>query len=176
MLLAWLSAACYFDYRRDRIPNRLIAAGAAAGLIYRIGLIFSFFALKEAAAELLSAAGGVLLWAGIIFLVFYPLYKLGVFGAGDVKLFCLLPLFLKGVECVYCLGASLAIGALLGTVKLLRQGSFRERLAYFCSYTADVVKSGAFFMYLENGERKKASVHMAGAVFLGVLLHGAGLY
>lgn len=162
--MLWLSAACYFDYRRDKIPNALIGFGMLTGLLlFGLGM----------------EVGLVLLRAGAIFGIFYPLYKLGMLGAGDVKLFCLLAFFLKGRECAVCIAGSMVIAALIGLGKFLVQRNLRERISYFCSYVADVAKYKEFRLYFENvgwQEKKRASIHMAGTVLLSVLLYEGGAY
>ena len=190
--MLWLSAACYFDYRRDRIPNALIGFGMLTGLFYR-GYLFYMGGLSGDGGEILKTeavigpilpeflmmAGLLLLRMGIVFVLFYPLYKLGMLGAGDVKLFCLLVCFLQGHECTVCIVGSMVIAALAGAGKLLLQENLQERLQYFCSYVADVAKSKAFRLYFENAgqqEKRKASLHMAGTVLLSVLLHAGGVY
>lgn len=192
LLLLWLSAACYFDYRRDKIPNALIGFGMLAGLLYRAYLFYmgcvpggkeTLFESEAAVGLLLlqsvMAVGLLLLRTGIIFMVFYPLYKLGTLGAGDVKLFCLLAFFLQGRECTVCIIGSLVISAFAGVGKLLGQGNLKERLLYFCSYAVDVVRYKEFGLYFENvghQEKRKASLHMAGTVLLSVLLYAGGVY
>jgi prepilin peptidase CpaA len=75
VLLAMLLAACVWDVRSRRIPNRLSATIAVAGLLFTmwqhpdlrgVGIAFGGFAV------------GMLLW--------FPSYALGLLGAGDVKL------------------------------------------------------------------------------------------
>ncbi|MCH5270587.1 MAG: prepilin peptidase [Lachnospiraceae bacterium] len=162
--MLWLSAACYFDYRKDKIPNVLIGFGMFAGLLF-----------MQQELEI----GLMLLRIGVIFGIFYPLYKLGMLGAGDVKLFCLLAFYLKGRGCAVCIAGSMVIAALIGLGKFLIQGNLKERICYFCSYVADVAKYKEFRLYFENegwGEKKKASLHMAGTVLLSVLLYEGGVY
>lgn len=169
----WLAAACFFDYRRDKIPNALIGLGMLTGILYQ-GYLF-----RAVPLQFITAVGLLLFHTAIIIVVFYPLFKLGMLGAGDVKLFCLLACFLQGRECVVCIVGSLLIAAFVGTGKLLVQENLAERLQYFCSYVADVAKNKAFRLYFENAglqAKRKASLHMAGTLLLSVLLHAGGVY
>lgn len=190
--MLWLSVASYFDYRRDKIPNALICFGMLAGLLYQIRLFYigcgwevsgiflrSGTDVRRLFLQLGLEMGLLLLRMGAIFGIFYPLYKLGMLGAGDVKLFCLLAFFLKGRECAVCIGGSMVIAALIGVGKFLIQRNLGERLWYFCSYVADVIKSKEFGLYFENvgwQEKRKASLHMAGTVLISVLLYTGGVY
>jgi prepilin peptidase CpaA len=75
VLLTMLGIACVWDVRVRKIPNRLTASLAAAGLLFTLwqhpnlsglGLAFGGFAV------------GMLVW--------FPSYAFGLLGAGDVKL------------------------------------------------------------------------------------------
>lgn len=192
VLLLCLSAASYFDYRRDKIPNVIIGFGMLTGVFYQ-AYVFFIGCVREESGVFLPPDGNVrglflqlvleiallMLRMGTIFGFFYPLYKLGMLGAGDVKLFCLLAFFLKGRECAVCIAGSLAISALIGAGKFLVQRNLRERMGYFCSYVTDVVKNKEFRLYFANmgwQEKRKASLHMAGTVLLSVLLYAGGVY
>lgn len=181
LLLFWLSAACYFDYRRDKIPNALIGFGMLTGILYQGYLFYVGYMPGEGNVlfELGRAMILPLFCAGTIIVIFYPLYKLGMLGAGDVKLFGLLGFFMKGRECAVCLLGGLVIAALAGAGKLLGQGNLRERMQYFGSYVADVVRHKAFRLYLADvgrQEKRQVSLHMAGTVLLSVLLYAVGVY
>lgn len=90
---ALLGIACVTDVRARRIPNALVLALLAAGLVR---LPFAGAPAAGLATGALAAGGAVL--AGLLALV--PLYATRVLGAGDVKLFA-------------------ALGAWLGTTGLL---------------------------------------------------------
>jgi prepilin peptidase CpaA len=75
VLLTMLGIACVWDVRVRKIPNRLTASLAAAGLLFTLwqrpdlsglGIAFGGFAV------------GMLVW--------FPSYAFGLLGAGDVKL------------------------------------------------------------------------------------------
>jgi prepilin peptidase CpaA len=75
VLLAMLFAACVWDIRVRKIPNRLTASVAVAGFLFTmsqhpnwtgLGIAFGGFAV------------GMLVW--------FPSYAFGLLGAGDVKL------------------------------------------------------------------------------------------
>jgi prepilin peptidase CpaA len=68
------AAACWFDVRTRRIPNRLTFPGAALGLIASTLVHGSHGAAASAAGWLVGIA------------VFFPLFLLRGLGGGDVKL------------------------------------------------------------------------------------------
>jgi prepilin peptidase CpaA len=71
---ALAGAACWFDVRTRRIPNRLTVPAAALGLIAATA--------AHGGAGIVSSAAG--LFVGL--LLFFPLFALRGLGAGDVKL------------------------------------------------------------------------------------------
>jgi prepilin peptidase CpaA len=88
ILTAIMIAAAVFDIRRYRIPNALTASGVLAML----GLHYLTGSIGGLTASLLGLA--------CAFTAHFILFALGVLGAGDVKLFCVV-------------GAALGAGAML---------------------------------------------------------------
>ena len=71
---ALAAAACWFDVRTRRIPNRLTFPAAAVGLVAAT--------VAHGGAGAIASAAGLL--AGLA--IFFPLFLLRGLGAGDVKL------------------------------------------------------------------------------------------
>lgn len=160
-----LTAACYYDYRKRKIPNHLIALMALTGAVWR-------FLMSGPPGAVLSVFQMVLI-GGIL----YPLFKIGAMGAGDVKLFGVTAGFLPFEKIFVFLFVSLLIAALISLVKLLKNGNFRERLQYFTEYMADVRKSGSWGLYLEDGvDCPDIRICLSGPVFLGLLLYLGGVF
>jgi leader peptidase (prepilin peptidase) / N-methyltransferase len=114
-LVAVLVPAAAIDLRRRIIPNRLVAAGAAAGL--------ALLALADSAA--LPAHLAATLGAGGFFLA-AALLRPGELGMGDVKLAAVLGLYLGGavvVALLVALVAATAVG-LAGRRSTLPLGPF----------------------------------------------------
>ncbi len=158
-------AACCYDYRCARIPNWLLllmlAAGLARGCLER-GLPGAAACAAEAAA---------------VMCLFYPLFKIGAFGAGDVKLFGICAGWLPFGKIFWFLFLSLLIAAVFSLIKLLVERNAMERLAYFCEYVAEVAKSGSWHLYAENGrEKRKASICLSGPVLCSILFYWGGVY
>lgn len=168
-LCVMLFAVCLSDYRSARIPNMLLAGMVLWGLCYRCcGM---------------ESAG---MWAGLqaylsgslpVFLLLYPLFKIGTVGAGDVKLFAAVAGYLSGCR-VYCfLFYSLLISAIFSLLKLIKEKSARERFRYFLSYLSEVAVRGQWALYLENEkDKRKAGICLSGPVLLSVLLYLGGVY
>src|SRR5688500_17093937 len=106
-----LVVAAVGDFRTRRIPNRLVAILAVAGIVYSV-------ARAPVVPGILQAGGGLL--AGLA--CWLPFYALGWLGAGDVKLFGASGAWLGPLHAVE--GA--LIGALSGAVRS-RIGMMKSR-------------------------------------------------
>lgn len=160
-----LTAACYYDYRKKKIPNYLIVVMALTGAVWQFvmsgpwGAAFSVFQMV--------LIGGIL----------YPLFKIGAMGAGDVKLLGVTAGFLPFKKNFVFLFVSLLIAALISLVKLWKNGNLGERLKYFMEYMTDVQKSGCWGLYLEDGmDCPDIRLCLSGPVLLGLLLYLGGVY
>lgn len=106
-LLFVLIAAAFFDWTSARIPNQLIIMEAAGPLIYFL-MNKDSLAVKETMLSILA-----------VFTLLFPLFCVGAFGAGDVKLLMFLPGYFQRQELVNCFFLTFLSGAVLGVAKLL---------------------------------------------------------
>jgi len=106
VLIIFVLAVAFIDWRTHRIPNLLCAIAAMFGLSLQIAF--------HAEAGLLSALGG----AAVGFAMFLPFYVLRAFGAGDVKAMAIVGIFLGMQATVLAVGSTLIAGALLGALVL----------------------------------------------------------
>ena len=116
MLFIFLTAAVYTDLRDQRIPNLIVLAAAAVGLLSHLyvgGLQGAGFAL-----------GGLALGMGFLL----PFYALGGMAAGDVKLMGAVGAFLGPHTTLLAVGVTLVSGA-LAALALLLAGYGRQRLS-----------------------------------------------
>ena len=164
-LCIMLTAACWTDYRKKRIPNLLITA------MFLYGMAWRFFT---------EGAGGIAAFAVqavMVMCIFYFFFKLGAMGAGDVKLFGAAAGFLPFKKILIFLFISLLIAAIISLIKLWKKNYFWERLQYFAEYLADVWKSGRWKLYLESGEGKSdVEICLSGPILLSLLLYLGGVY
>ena len=165
VLCVMLTAACWMDYRKKRIPNLLITAMFLYGLFWRL--------FRE-------GVGGVAVFVGqavAVVCLFYALFRLGALGAGDVKLFGVTAGYLPFKKILIFLFVSLLISAIISLIKLWKKKYFWERLRYFAGYLASVWKSGKWRLYLENGEEKTdVGICLSGPILFSLLLYLGGVY
>ena len=113
VLILLLIAASVFDYRSQRIPNRLVQLGVLFGLIYNIA-----FPPYRDAGMLWPFAG-----MGLGFLAFLPLYLISATGAGDVKLMAMVGAFVGPFDMIGILLCTMAAGGVLSLLLVLARGT-----------------------------------------------------
>lgn len=160
-----LAAACGYDYRDRRIPNKLVLLTGAAGAVWRFW--------KQG----LSGAFSWLAACALVMALLYPLFKIGVIGAGDVKLLGVTAGCLPPGKILYFLFFSLLIAAILSLIKMWKEKSFGRRWRYLAAYLEEVSRSGRPQLYLKQKEdRTAAGICLSGPILLSVLLYVGGVY
>lgn len=165
VLCASLGVVCFFDYRRRRIPNPLIA------------LILAIGAGRGLQQNGPGGAGVYLLVTVLVLFLLYPLFRMGGLGAGDVKLFSVCAGYFPADKIFYFLFFSMLISAIFSLIQLCRERDLWDRVSYFCEYVIAVAKSGKWFLYLpQKGERRFPGICMSGPILCSVLLGMGGVY
>ena len=163
-LCAMLMAACWYDYRKKKIPNLLILAVFILGVgwrLWREGITGSLFYLGQTAAVLIPM---------------YFLFQIGVVGAGDVKLFGVTAGFLPFNKLFLFLFVSLLIAAMLSLIQLINHKNLVKRLRHLACYLADVMRSG-WALYPESGmELPEVAICLSGPILVSLLLYLGGVY
>ncbi|MCM1112360.1 MAG: prepilin peptidase [Muribaculum sp.] len=165
VLCTSLGVVCIFDYKKRKIPNSAVALIFAAGL-----------------AEQACKAG----WKGMAMYLFvtaaalfalYPIFRIGGLGAGDVKLLSVCAGYFSVNRILYFLFFSMLFSAFFSMIRLLRERSVRDRIAYFCAYCMAVAQSGRWRLYLPQGKTGRLDgVCMSGPILCSVLIGLGGLY
>lgn len=103
----------------------------------------------------------------------YLFFMLGMLGAGDVKLCAVAVLYLNGRESIRFLAAGFLVAALISVGKMFVCRNVRERTLYFFSYIAEILRTGKMGLYFKEElalVEKKAVMHMAGPMLLGLVI------
>lgn len=131
--LSIAAAAAYMDIRFTRVKNALIVSGLAAGLLLR-----AFFAggwsenYASPVSFLLRPESDIFVFfeglAGIAipFALLYFFYLKRLIGAGDIKLFCVLGLYMGPVSVLFCMLAAFAAAAAVSAVMIVVRRSVKE--------------------------------------------------
>lgn len=159
MCLTMLSLSSVWDFFQRRIPNALVLAGAAAGLLLQGVLAGPSGAL----------AAGLGLLVGLA--VFMPGYLLGFTGAGDVKLMAAVGTFLGPLGAFQAALASILAGSLIAIGYLLFAVLFRQTASPMARYglmaKSLAVTGKPVYIRPENGEVMGRKFPFAVAIALG---------
>lgn len=165
ILLLLLSALA--DLKTDRIPNAFILLGVLIGIS---GSILSGRELSEILTSVFLA-----------FLLLYPLFRIGAFGAGDVKLFVMIGSFQTVGEFMAILVGAFVIGAGFSLMKLVAEKNGRERFYYFFSYLHEVLRTGHWKIYGEDLKQDyhtycKNKIHFAVPILFSAVCRIGGVF
>lgn len=154
--------AAFWDIRKGKIPNALIAAGLICGGIFQIvrfGVLGSVFFLG-------SALLPVVLFSG--------LFYFRMIGAGDVKLLAVLGGFLGPGKFCACLICTLVMGGILSLGLMLYRGNPAKRLRCLVDYFLDYLRTGQWRSYRQETGRD-GEFPLAVPVLFSVLCYVGGL-
>lgn len=169
LLFIFLLSAVYSDIRYGKIFNWQIIAGIVAGL--------SFCYYESGPPGIIY---GVISFCIPIALLF-PLFCIGTFGGGDVKLMAAAAVFLTPTRTILFMGVAFLAGAFGALFKMIKEKNFFERFYYLMSYIHDVITTNQWKLYEEKKNQpdemiKRHKIHFAIPVFVSALIHMGGLY
>lgn len=161
MALFFSAGAVCTDLFLEKVPNRWIALGLAAGV---------------GCQGFLHGARGMPVYLGGVFLpavLLFPLFCFRMMGAGDIKLMAVMGGFLgssgiiKGMFCVFLLGAVLSLAFLISC------GNLQERFSYFFHYLKICKKKRCPVPYMRK-DSKEENLHFTVPILLGIMLYAGG--
>ncbi len=161
LVLCLAIAAVLSDLASGRIPNGIIAAGLACGILYQ--------GFTEGAAGLVLYLGGVTL----PILIFGVFYYFRMIGAGDIKLLCMAGGFFGPTGCFGCIKWSIFLGGLISLAIMLRRRQIGERLMYFAEYVSRYAKDRQWRPYM-SGAGEDARFSFSIPILLGILCQIGG--
>ncbi len=149
--------AYFFDRKSGRIPNHLIMLGLLTGLIYVI---------RENGYT--GIAGAIISMAWPILLL-YVLFLLRVLGAGDIKLFSVISVFLDHHQMLTVIYLSFLAGAAVAVFRIIKYKKAAAVLQNFHNYVQTIIITGKINAYslADNGI---GTLHFAGCIFAAVLM------
>lgn len=170
-LFVLLSGAAWTDVRYHRIKNIWLLVFLALGLLLRI---------PEGITEL---AWGLVLIC-IPMLCLYIVYAVGGIGAGDVKLLCVVAVYLKNSQEVFRFIAIVFLwSAVFAIAKCAYQKDLKiiiQRLFHFCSYLKDIFLFGQVQEYdalaLCDEKLGHHQIHLSIPVLITGIMYMGGFY
>lgn len=124
-LIILTSISLIYDLKEGKIKNKIVLFFLSAGMIQMIYI--------KGISGLIFSAVGIL----IPLLILYPLYALGMTGAGDVKIFCTTGAMAGPVFSLWSILFSYLAGGIISVVIIIRKKNSREKLANIRSYFLD---------------------------------------
>ncbi len=164
VLCCLLLLACWFDYRRQRIPNLLTAAMLAVGLLRA------------------SQGGGGEMWhfclrMAAVALALFLFFQIGSIGAGDVKLFAVCAGYFPGKKVLWFLFYSMLLSAAISLIKMWHEKNAGERFCRLGEYLAEVARTGRLKRYIcDRRELGVSGICLSGPAFISALMHWGGVY
>lgn len=112
-----------------------------------------------------------------VFLLTYPLFKLGMLGAGDGKLFAVCAGAIGLSRGVTFLFFTFLLAAVPAVLKMMYQRNFSQRFRYFFTYVGQVACTSQLTLYEQDKTGEKGSrICLAGPACLALLLGLGGFY
>lgn len=139
-----------------RVRNYLVFIGILVGLLFRLiqGSIYPGFVGM--------ALPVVVLW---------PLFQVGAFGAGDIKLFSMLGFIYGTRAIIYIMVAAFFIGAGISLIHIARYGNLKTRLLYLKTYLSNFYKTKERIVYYQKDmDDKTAVIHFSPAILVAFLI------
>ena len=118
MLYFLVSGSAITDLYKNKIFNRWLLLGVAGAVVT------SAFGWSSDPAAL------KILRAFLTLILLLPVYAVGGLGGGDVKLFCVIALFLTGQELIYMMIMSFMMGAVIGLIKIVRDKNIAQTIHF----------------------------------------------
>ena len=172
LILALSAAAVISDLRTGRISNHICAAGFICGFVLHVicafcaGSCFPDFIVKMFLTLAVCLAG-----AAIPFALGYPLFRLRMFGAGDIKLLMAVGWLAGPAGILKFMAVTCAFGGLISALIMVFVTGIRPRVRYFLTYILTAEMSGAVLPYRDD---PSAEFHFTIPVFMTALVCAAG--
>jgi prepilin peptidase CpaA len=125
LLASLVTIAAAYDIRSRRIPNWLVLAGIAAGLIWNV-YAASAGVFPGAGPGAVSGLGHAAAGLGLGFILYFPLYLLRARGAGDVKLLAAVGCIAGAANCFWIFLLTAILGGLIALALLMVRGRVRH--------------------------------------------------
>ena len=124
VLMALLIAAAWIDLKTNRVPNLLVLIGIVFAILYN-----GVYPVYHGQNGWLVGVAGL----SVGFIIFMPLYVLGVMGAGDVKLVAAVGAFLGPWPTILAILWSGVAGGVIALALLLWTGNARRAIGNIMS-------------------------------------------
>lgn len=158
-LFCLLGMAVWMDLRTRKISNRLVGLGLWIGFIRNL-YVYGW-----------SGSFHFLLQISIPVLIFYLLFLMRAFGAGDIKLFSVIGSCIGLVGLAKVIVYSFLVGAVFSFLILMQNKNLYTRLIYFFNYVRTVLDTKCIAKYDYTSDGKQNFLHFSIAIFIGYCIY-----
>lgn len=153
-----------YDVKKHKIPNGWLVTGIVAAFAIRF--------LDSGASGCMKAVESMML----PFLLLFPLYVLGMIGAGDVKYLCMFSTLLDWKQVIYMMFYACALGSIWSLARMIKKKSLIRRFQYLRNYAVDLMCGKGYQKYFTAEQGYEDTVAFALPIGLSFLLHLGGVY
>lgn len=151
------------DIKTHKIPNKVIVVGMILGILCRT--------MEKNGIEI-----RILFSILFPFVLLFPVYCLGMIGAGDVKFLCMIGVVMEPVQVLYFIFYACVFGAVWAGTKMIREKSLKARFEYLKIYMENLVVMGKKEKYFVKEQGYKNTIPFALPIALSFLLYLGGMY
>lgn len=145
-----------FSYK---VKNKTILLGLIMGSLFLI--------LNKDLNSTLNSIIGMM----VPILILSPLFLFRMLGAGDIKLFSVIGLFLGAIAVTRIMLVSIVIGGILSFIKLVKNKNIKHRVNYFIHYMRGIYNGGSVEYYDAKTDNYKNALHFTIAIFMSLCHH-----
>lgn len=153
-----------YDMKEHKIPNVWLVVGVTAAFVLQFG--------NQGIKGCVRALESML----VLFVLLYPVYNLGMMGAGDVKYLCMFSALLTWKQAIYMLFYACALGSIWSLVHMIRNKSMIRRFKYLKNYIMDMVEKKGGKKYFTPEQGYADTIAFALPIGLSYILHLGGMY
>lgn len=164
IFLFLLLTAVSFDLESGRIPNWLII------LMWLGGTGFALVRVSGGEEERLLTDR--LMGGGLPLVILFPLFKLRLFGAGDIKLISAIGTFLGLRGMLDTTAAAFFLAGLISLALMASDASFSRQLSFFGRFVRQRIRGGGVISYHKE---EKSRLHFSLPLLMGSLLKMGGI-
>lgn len=162
--MVMLLTAVFFDLEEDRIPN---------GLIILMWLLGTGFGLGKAGMTQSAGAVGDVVAGGVLpLIIFFPLFKGRLMGAGDIKLMSAIGTCVGLRGMADTVAAAFFLAGLLSLGLMSADASFGRQMGRLGRYARQSIAAGVCLPYQKN---IRSRVHFSVPLLMGGMLYMGGV-
>ena len=153
-----------YDIKEHRVPTGLVITGTLSAIIIQ----FLDYGIEGCGRGLVS----MLIPLGLLF----PVYVLGMIGAGDIKFLCMFSVMLNWEQVLYLLFYACVLGGVWSLACMVKNNSLVRRFQYLKNYIISMAGQKNVRKYFTSEQGYTDTIAFALPIGLSYVLHLGGMY